>query len=112
MFSHPKLRSAAKNRKTSFTPKSRSRESRHEERDQGPCATPLIRACGSDRQAPMSQEQRAMEDYFQAVEVTQQVIAGDPAFFSHICRLAEAHDELYFKGAIASPSRRSWRMLQ
>jgi len=36
--------------------------------------------------------------------------ARDPAFLLAYCRLAEAHDELYFQGAIRiGPSRSEWR---
>jgi TolB-like protein/Tfp pilus assembly protein PilF len=36
------------------------------------------------------------KDYFQAIELLNQAIARDPAFLLAYCRLAEAHDELYF----------------
>jgi TolB-like protein/predicted Zn-dependent protease/predicted Ser/Thr protein kinase len=37
------------------------------------------------------------KDLLQAVELLNQAIARDPAFFLAYCRLAEAHDELYFR---------------
>src|SRR5437870_5735774 len=36
------------------------------------------------------------KDYFQAVDLLNQAVARDPGFLLAYCRLAEAHDELYF----------------
>ena len=44
-------------------------------------------------------------DYFQAIELLNQAIARDPAFLLACCRLAEAHNELYFKSFDHTPSR-------
>src|SRR5436309_8082962 len=45
------------------------------------------------------------KDYFQAIELLNQAIARDPAFLLAYCRLAEAHDELYFDRFDYTPSR-------
>jgi TolB-like protein/Tfp pilus assembly protein PilF/predicted Ser/Thr protein kinase len=45
------------------------------------------------------------KDYFQAIELLNQAIARDPAFFLAYCRLAEAHDELYFDRFDYTPRR-------
>src|SRR5437660_10964157 len=37
------------------------------------------------------------KDYFQAIELLNQAIARDSAFLLAYCRLAEAHNELYFQ---------------
>src|SRR5947208_3663372 len=49
--------------------------------------------------------QERWKDYFQAVELLNQAIARDPAFLLAYCRLAEAHDELYFQNGDHTPSR-------
>jgi tetratricopeptide (TPR) repeat protein len=43
--------------------------------------------------------------YFQAIELLNQAIARDASFLLACCRLAEAHDELYFMGVDHTPSR-------
>ncbi len=45
------------------------------------------------------------KDYFQAIELLNQAIARDSAFLLAYCRLAEAHDELYFLRFDYTPSR-------
>jgi tetratricopeptide (TPR) repeat protein len=45
------------------------------------------------------------KDYFQAIELLNQAIARDSAFLLAYCRLAEAHDELYFLRFDRTPSR-------
>jgi serine/threonine protein kinase/tetratricopeptide (TPR) repeat protein len=45
------------------------------------------------------------KNYFKAVELLNQAIARDPAFLLAYCRLAEAHDVLYFERADHTPSR-------
>jgi serine/threonine protein kinase/tetratricopeptide (TPR) repeat protein len=45
------------------------------------------------------------KDYFQAIELLNQAIARDPAFLLAYCRLAEAHDELYFDRFDYTPRR-------
>src|SRR5204862_2425791 len=45
------------------------------------------------------------KDYFQAIELLNQAIARDSAFLVAYCRLAEAHDELYFDRFDYTPSR-------
>jgi tetratricopeptide (TPR) repeat protein len=51
-------------------------------------------------EASYAPEQERWKDYFQAVELLNQAIARDPAFLLAYCRLAEAHDELYFQRPI------------
>src|SRR5205814_3815880 len=45
------------------------------------------------------------KDYFQAIELFNQAIARDSAFLLAYCRLAEAHNELYFQSFDRTPSR-------
>ena len=45
------------------------------------------------------------KDYFQAIELLNQAIARDPAFFLAYCRLAEAHDHLYLDKVDHTPGR-------
>src|SRR5438046_8034994 len=56
-------------------------------------------------EASYAPEQERWKDYFQAVELLNQAIARDPAFLLAYCRLAEAHDELYFNKFDRTPSR-------
>src|SRR5881409_2801113 len=42
------------------------------------------------------------KDYFQAVDLLNQAVARDPDFLLAYCRLAEAHDELYFQRSVAA----------
>src|SRR5213082_1281122 len=64
-----------------------------------------IRAAALIDQAAYAPEQERWKDYFQAVELLNQVIARDPAFLLAYCRLAEAHDELYLQNGDHTPSR-------
>jgi len=64
-----------------------------------------IRAAALIDQAAYAPEQERWKDYFQAVELLNQAIARDPAFPLAYCRLAEAHDELYFQNGDHTPSR-------
>jgi TolB-like protein/predicted Ser/Thr protein kinase/Flp pilus assembly protein TadD len=54
--------------------------------------------------APYGPEGERGRDYFQAIELLNQAIALDPAFLLAYCRLAEAHDELYFTQIDRAPS--------
>src|SRR5216110_1095035 len=45
------------------------------------------------------------KDYFQAIELLNQAIARDSVFLLAYCRLAEAHDELYFLRIDYTPNR-------
>jgi len=47
--------------------------------------------------APYAPDEEQGTDYFQAVELLNQAITRDPAFLLGYCRLAEAHDALYFQ---------------
>jgi TolB-like protein/predicted Ser/Thr protein kinase len=55
--------------------------------------------------APYERGKEQGKDYFQAIELLNQAIARDSAFLLAYCRLAEAHDELYFDGFDHTPSR-------
>jgi serine/threonine protein kinase/Flp pilus assembly protein TadD len=48
---------------------------------------------------------RQKEDLFQAVDLLDQAIARDPAFFDAYCQLAGAHDRIYFLGFDHTDSR-------
>src|SRR5437667_3844843 len=56
-------------------------------------------------EASYAPEQERWKDYFQAVELLDRAIARDPAFLLAYCRVAEAHDELYFQNSDHTPSR-------
>src|SRR5438876_1622352 len=56
-----------------------------------------IRAAALIDQADYVQDKEQEKDLFQAVELLNQAIARDPAFFLAYCRLAEAYDALYFQ---------------
>ncbi len=45
------------------------------------------------------------KDDFQAVDLLNQAVARDPNFLLAYCRLAEAHDDLYFRGDDRTPNR-------
>jgi TolB-like protein/class 3 adenylate cyclase len=45
------------------------------------------------------------KDFFQAVDLLNQAIAQDPGFLLAYCRLAEAHDALYFHQVDRTPNR-------
>ncbi|HEY5991546.1 MAG TPA: protein kinase, partial [Candidatus Udaeobacter sp.] len=62
-------------------------------------ATPLI------DKAKYKEGKDQAKDYFQAVELLNQAVARDPAFLLAYCRLAEAHDALYFQGIDLEPGR-------
>jgi len=48
---------------------------------------------------------RLKEDLFQAVELLEQAVARDPAFFDAYCQLAGAHDRIYFGAVDHSDAR-------
>src|SRR5206468_4149804 len=54
-------------------------------------ATSLI-----DEAAYANEEDQRAKDYFQAVDWLNQAVARDPGFLVAYCRLAEAHDSLYW----------------
>jgi serine/threonine protein kinase/tetratricopeptide (TPR) repeat protein len=64
-----------------------------------------VHAASLTEEATYAPEQEKWKDYFQAVELLNQAIARDPAFLLAYCRLAEAHDELYFQNGDHTPSR-------
>ena len=45
------------------------------------------------------------KDYFQAVDLLNQAVARDPGFVFAYCRLAEAHDELYYRSVDRTANR-------
>jgi len=45
------------------------------------------------------------KDYFQAVDLLNQAVARDPGFLLAYCRLAEAHDELYYRSLDRTSNR-------
>jgi TolB-like protein/Tfp pilus assembly protein PilF len=65
----------------------------------------FVHAASLIDEASYAPEQERWKDYFQAVELLDQAIARDPAFLLAYCRLAEAHDELYFQNGDHTPSR-------
>jgi tetratricopeptide (TPR) repeat protein len=59
-----------------------------------------------DKAAHLGMHSKEQEqDYFQAIELLNQAIARDSAFLLAYCRLAEAHDELYFDRFDYTPRR-------
>jgi TolB-like protein/Tfp pilus assembly protein PilF len=46
-----------------------------------------------------------MEDLLRAIDLLNQAVARDPSFFKAYCRLAMAHDQLYFFGLDHTPAR-------
>jgi serine/threonine protein kinase/tetratricopeptide (TPR) repeat protein len=63
-----------------------------------------VRAASLIDKAAYESGKEKEKDYFQAIELLNQAIARDPAFFLAYCRLAEAHDELYFDADNHTPS--------
>jgi TolB-like protein/Tfp pilus assembly protein PilF/predicted Ser/Thr protein kinase len=55
--------------------------------------------------AVYQEDQVQAKDYFQAVDLLNQAVARDPGFLLAYCRLAEAHDEVYFHGVDRTPNR-------
>jgi serine/threonine protein kinase/tetratricopeptide (TPR) repeat protein len=64
-----------------------------------------VRATSLIDKAASQEDKEQGKDYFQATELLNQAIARDPAFLLAYCRLAEAHDELYFNKVDRTPSR-------
>src|SRR6266446_3406682 len=64
-----------------------------------------VRATSLIDKAPYEEGKEQGKDYFQAIELLNQAIARDSAFLLAYCRLAEAHDELYFGRFDHTPSR-------
>ena len=64
-----------------------------------------VRAAALIDQAALADIKEQGKHYFQAVELLNQAIARDPAFLLAYCRLAEAHDELYFGSHDHTPVR-------
>jgi len=64
-----------------------------------------IRAAALIDQADFAPDKEQEKDLFQAVELLNAAIGRDPAFLLAYCRLAEAHDALYFQGVDHTPAR-------
>jgi serine/threonine protein kinase/tetratricopeptide (TPR) repeat protein len=64
-----------------------------------------VRAASLIDKAPYGPDQEKAKNYFQAIELLNQAISRDPAFLLAYCRLAQAHDELYFGRFEHTPSR-------
>ena len=64
-----------------------------------------LRAVALIDEAAYVPDKEQEKDFFQAVELLNQAIARDPAFLLAYCRLAEAHDELYFQNHDHTPAR-------
>src|SRR5881398_3176768 len=61
-----------------------------------------VQAASSIDKAAYAREGERGKYYFRAIELLNQAIARDPAFLLAYCRLAEAHDELYFQRSVAA----------
>jgi serine/threonine protein kinase/tetratricopeptide (TPR) repeat protein len=64
-----------------------------------------IRAAALIDQADFAPDKEQANDLLQAVQLLDQAIARDSAFRLAYCRLAEAHDALYFQGVDHTPAR-------
>jgi TolB-like protein/predicted Ser/Thr protein kinase len=64
-----------------------------------------VRATSLIDKAAYEERKEQGKDYFQAIDLLNQAIARDPGFLLAYCRLAEAHDELYFLRLDYTPSR-------
>jgi serine/threonine-protein kinase len=64
-----------------------------------------VRAIALIDKAAYEGPEEQTKDYFQAVDLLNQAIARDPGFLLAYCRLAEAHDELYFYIVDRTPNR-------
>jgi TolB-like protein/Tfp pilus assembly protein PilF/predicted Ser/Thr protein kinase len=64
-----------------------------------------VQATSLTDKAAYEERKEKAKDYFQAIELLNQAIARDPGFALAYCRLAEAHDELYFNAFGHTPSR-------
>ena len=64
-----------------------------------------VRAAPLIDKATYEERREQGKDFFQAIELLNQAIARDPGFLLAYCRLAEAHDELYFRSFDHTPSR-------
>jgi len=64
-----------------------------------------VRAASLIDKAPYGPNQEKAKNYFQAIELLNQAISRDSAFLLAYCRLAEAHDEIYFEKFDYTPSR-------
>jgi TolB-like protein/class 3 adenylate cyclase len=64
-----------------------------------------IRAISLFPKAAGEEGKEKEKDLFQALDLLNQAVARDPGFLLAYCRLAEAHDELYFQSGDRTPNR-------
>ena len=64
-----------------------------------------LRATSLIDNAPLSLGKTINDIYIQAAELLDQAVARDRSFLLAYCRLAEAHDELYYQGGDRTPER-------
>jgi TolB-like protein/Tfp pilus assembly protein PilF/predicted Ser/Thr protein kinase len=64
-----------------------------------------VRATGLIDKTFFDKGKERSNDYFQALDLLNQAVARDPDFLLAYCRLAEAHDEMYFDGVDRTPNR-------
>jgi serine/threonine protein kinase/tetratricopeptide (TPR) repeat protein len=64
-----------------------------------------VRATALIDKATYEEGEEQTKDDFQAVDLLNQAVARDPSFLLAYCRLAEAHDDLYFRGDDRTPNR-------
>jgi TolB-like protein len=64
-----------------------------------------IRAAALIDKATYEEGEEQTKDDFQAVDLLNQAVTRDPSFLLAYCRLAEAHDALYFRGDDRTPNR-------
>jgi TolB-like protein/predicted Ser/Thr protein kinase len=64
-----------------------------------------VRASALVQASQNAPDQEALQNRLKAIELLNRAITRDPAFILAYCRLAEAHDALYFNGFDHTPSR-------
>ena len=64
-----------------------------------------VRAAALIDKATYEEGEEQTKDDFQAVDLLNQAVTRDPSFLLAYCRLAEAHDALYFRGDDRTPNR-------
>src|SRR5256884_8645392 len=72
-----------------------------------PVAYDLYVRANALREAISFNATRTQENLLQTAHLLEQAIARDPTFFLAYCRLAEAHDIIYFVGTDHTPARRA-----
>jgi len=64
-----------------------------------------VRAAALIDKATYEEGEEQTKNDFQAVDLLNQAVTRDPSFLLAYCRLAEAHDALYFRGDDRTPNR-------